>query len=321
MAQVDKEAKNGARSGGLSPERQRMLRVALGVGVGGLVIILLSWWGCVRLWDWIANMEEFRVYPGNLALEPVSWMDTEALREDILRTDPTETGVLKYGWSFFSPNLTDDVARAYATSPWVRQVVGVRRHFPNSLEVRLILRSPYATVRSGQGRMVVDDEGVVLTPQIYHVGKDEIKRPEILLSYAPEVSPKAGARWNCEGVAAGIEMLNFIEQQPILKALNIQAVEVRREGSRQNKSQLCIVLRPEGGPEIRWGLPPKSDIVNASEVSTPIKLAALLTILNSKGEDLPHVEYIDLRWDRPILRPRGLTPSGKPIPTVPKKAA
>lgn len=281
--------------------RRRALQRALFIALAILVGLGLVWYGCVRAWGWMTSLEQFRVYPGNLALQPVPWLNLDALRADMRRTDPT--GLLSQSCSFFLPRLAGRVATAYGASPWVRRVVAVRRRFPRSLEITLEVRKPYATVAYRGGSVVVDDEGVVLDPQLYRLSNPPVAgRPDIVMCYDPESAPRRGERWNCQGVSAGIDMLAFLGEGGALNGLRVRAVEVRKETAPSGNAQLCVVLKTDSGAEIKWGLPPKSGGATTAEVSTSAKVEALQGIVAQHRARLSQVEYIDVRWDRPTLR-------------------
>ena len=270
------------------------------VAVAVVVALGMGWFACVRAWRWLANLEEFTVYPGNLALEPIEWLDTEALMADVRSTDTT--GLLSRGCSYFTPNLAAKVAAAYEQSPWVRRVTRVRRKFPNNLDISLSVRRPFAVARSRRWQVVVDSEGVVLSPAIYRFPKDGLERASITLLRAPRGAPKPGEQWQSEDLAAGLVMLRYIEHQPALKRLKLKAVEVRREGGWLRKERLCLVLTTEGGPDILWGLPPQAAGPGTAEVDTDTKVSALQGILRHYRRRLSNIEYIDVRNDLATLK-------------------
>ena len=115
--------------------------------------------GCVigvrKLWQATAARPEFLVRPAEIALDG-PWLRAEEMKKDFLRTD--SSGILRSRVSIFAPGLAEQVAAAYAASPWVRRVLLVAKEFPNRLDVQLELREPFALVQvggmpdAGQGR-------------------------------------------------------------------------------------------------------------------------------------------------------------------------
>jgi hypothetical protein len=299
-----RNAKELPVSRGHEKERQSAhpsLYRALAIVAAGFLAFSLLWFACVQAWHWITRLEEFRAYPGNITLEPVSWLNSAAFRADVGRSD--QTGLLGGSTSFFAPDLAGRVAAAYESSPWVLRVISVTKVFPNKLQIRLALRAPYALVSRGGVSVLVDEEGVPLSPQVYRMPEEIAKKPKIILNYEPETKPALGAKWQCEGVAAGIEMMKLVGSDPILRALNVQTVEVRKEPVSSKDAPVCVVLHAGAGTQIRWGLPPSRPPVGNSEVGTRQKLESLSTILRHQGTRLSQLEYIDVRWDRPAVRP------------------
>ena len=275
---------------------QRSLVIALAI----LAALGLTWYGLTLAWNWVTSLEDFRVYPGRLALQPVPWLNIDALKADMRRTDPT--GLLVHSCSIFTPRLTDQVAAAYGASPWVRRVVAVNRRFPDKLEISLEIRRPFAIVVCGKGRYLVDRDGMILAPELYRLPKDGLGRPDIVLAYAPESLPQRGHTWNSEGVMAGIDMLAFLGENATLNGLKILGLQVQRDTMMLGRAPVCVVLKTDSGAEVRWGLPPRAIQAGTSEVSTKAKLDALACIVRQHRSQLARLEYIDIRWDRPTLR-------------------
>ena len=265
---------------------------SLGVALTVLVVGALGWYVWTLTWGWLTGLDEFRVYPGRLALAPVNWLDTESLIGDIRRTD--DSGLLRGNCSYFTPKLAERVAKAYTKSPWVERVTLVQRKFPNRLEIGLVVREPFAVVRWQAGEAIIDRQGVVLSPLIYRVPSGGLKQPDILLSGSPKIAARSGAVWRSKDVTAAMDMLHYAMKKPELARLNIRSVEVRRERGMFKRERLCLVLNTELGPEIRWGLPPGDPKVGITEAETEVKVGALQTWLRHPGE-LSTYEYIDIR--------------------------
>lgn len=295
-------------------ERQAALRRAFLAATAVFVALGAGWYFGTRAWHRIAALEEFRVFPGDLELPPVPWLDREAFLADVRRTDPS--GILRGGCSYFTPDLAARVAAAYEASPWVRRVQAVRRRFPNRLEIRLSVREPFAEVRwplsggasggRGEGRAVVDRSGIVLSPRVYRFPPEGLGRPPILLERRPGAPPQEGGRWACEEVAAALALLRYLEERPELRRLEMTGLHVRTEGGLLRRERLCLVLRTERGPDILWGLPPLASGPGTPEVDTATKAGRLIGILRHLDR-LPPMEYIDLRNDLFTLKQRETT--------------
>ncbi len=279
--------------------RTHALQRALTISIVILVSLGLVWYGLTLAWNWVTSLDQFRVYPGRLALQPAPWLNIDALKADMLRTD--RSGLLATGCSIFTPRLAQRVAGAYGASPWVRRVVAVERKFPDQLLISLEIRQPFAIVVCGKGRYLVDRDGMILAPELYRLPKDGLGRPDIVLSCAPESAPQRGRTWNSEPVLAGIDMLAFLGDKAALNGLKVQGLEVQRDTSVIGRAPVCVVLKTDSGAQVRWGLPPRAPLAGTSEVSTAAKLEALTCVVRQHGSQLSRLEYIDIRWDRPTL--------------------
>ncbi|MFM7161167.1 MAG: hypothetical protein ACKO3P_12435, partial [Planctomycetaceae bacterium] len=60
------------------------------------------------------------------------------------------------------PGLAEELATAFASSPWVERVVSVRGQYPAGVEVELVYRRPVALVALSSSEVPVDGRGVLL---------------------------------------------------------------------------------------------------------------------------------------------------------------
>ena len=275
--------------------------VAAAVAGGG-------WFGFQQLWSYVINLDEFQVYPGRIEVGQLPWFDGEAFRSDLLRRDAqrllTRNGKL-LTYSIFAPDLAGTVARAYEQSPWVRKTTLVRKAFPNRLQIQLDLRRPYAWLEY-QGRpYILDREGVWLDPKIYRVPAGWTGRVPFRLAQVEQM-PALGAAWRDPGVQLALDMARYIEEnEALFSRLGLRCVEVRKEGLLNGRKRAYAVFATVAGTEIKWGCSPY-DVAAAAgaEVSAGAKLRALRGILQQHGAQLSAFEYIDVRWDRPALKPK-----------------
>jgi len=267
--------------------------VLAGVGVIG------AW----RLWQGLTGMEMFAVEPSDPFLES-GWIRSEAMRADFLAND--ESGVLATPCSIFAAGLSERVADAYAASPWVRRVKGVRKVFPNRLDIELEMREPFALVQVGERSYCVDEDGMVLDPTVYDLRWERLSAlgPRVVLS-GPVRTPLARQAWTDMPVTGGLAMVRLCREQ-FLDRVNVGRIEVESSRARDGSPQAMAWLVLQNGPRVYWGHVPTGE-GSTAEIETPEKAAVLLAVVTKEGGNLRRIRTLDVRWDPPLceLRAKG----------------
>jgi hypothetical protein len=253
--------------------------------------------GCVvgvqQLWRAVSGRPEFVVRPGDLTLTS-KWVRTAEMKRDFLVTD--RTGILRTsGVSIFTAGLCEDVAAAYAASPWVRRVLLVAKEFPNRLDVQLELREPFALVQVGGKCLCVDEEGAPLSPQFYDLSPQRVASlvPVITLSGDCAV-PNAGRPWKQPEVQEGLAMVHLCRKD---LARNAPVHEIQVQNPENAAVMATLVL--DSGPRVQWGQTP-SGPRSLAEISTAQKTTALLAITKKEGPQIGRFKTIDVRWPNPL---------------------
>ncbi|MGD1000556.1 MAG: hypothetical protein ABSA67_07645 [Candidatus Brocadiia bacterium] len=253
--------------------------------------------GCVvgvqQLWRAVSDRPEFIVRPGDLALTS-KWARIPEMKRDFLATD--RTGILRRpGVSIFTARLCEDVAQAYAASPWVRRVLLVAKEFPNRLDVQLELREPYALVQTGSKCICVDEEGAPLSPQFYDMS------PQRLASLIPVITlngdcpvPNAGQPWKQPEVQEGLAMVRLYRKD-LARNVSVHEIQVQRT----DNAAVMATLVLDTGPRVQWGQTPAGPR-SLAEISTAQKTTALLAITRKEGTQIGRLKTIDVRWPNPL---------------------
>ena len=253
--------------------------------------------GCVvgvqQLWRAVSNRAEFVVRPGELTLTS-PWARIPEMKRDFLATD--RSGILRSpGVSIFTDGLCEDIAQAYAASPWVRRVLLVAKEFPNRLDVKLELREPFALVQVGGKCLCVDEEGAPLSPQFYNLS------PQRIASLAPVITlngdcpiPNAGRSWKQPEVQEGLAMVRLYRRD---LARNIPVHEIQVQNAENAAVMATLVL--DSGPRVQWGQTPAGPR-SLAEISTAQKTTALLAITQKEGAQIGRFKTIDVRWPNPL---------------------
>ena len=253
--------------------------------------------GCVvgvcLLWRAVADRQEFVVRPADVTLTS-KWARIPEMKRDFLATD--RSGILRSrGVSIFTDGLCEDVAQAYAASPWVRRVLLVAKEFPNRLDVQLELREPYALVQVGGKCICVDEEGAPLSPQVYDLSPQRIASlvPVITLNGDCPV-PNAGRPWKQPEVQEGLAMVRLYRKD-LARSVPVHEIQVQGAENAAVMATLCL----DSGPRVQWGQTPAGPR-SPVEISTAQKTTALLAITRKEGAQIGRLKTIDVRWPNPL---------------------
>ncbi|MDP7035269.1 MAG: hypothetical protein QF752_12315 [Planctomycetota bacterium] len=217
------------------------VKTALGC-IAGIFLVLAA----DGMYQRVTNQEKYKVDTRGLSIvvQP-DWMPTE-LADGLKLPD----GVLgKY--SVFESELVSTIGKAYAANPWVREVRGIRREYPDRIRVALDIRRPVACVRVGAWYYMVDEEGVRL-PGIFE------ERPVVaghLLAFIRGVRTPpcaAGVPWNDRSVAVGAYLARQVLDSPVMAPLKITTVDVGDIPSVGAVQSGGCSLLTENHTEIRW---------------------------------------------------------------------
>lgn len=201
-------------------------------------------------------------------------------------------------WSIFDEEAVGRVGQAFARNPWIRRVTLVERVFPDRLRIKFDYRSPYATVRTAEGWIVVDRDRVRI-PGLW------AERPPSEL--ATDVTgagelPAVGAKWGSESLEAGFEVAELVESEPILAKAGVRAVDVSNVGGKVNPRSSEVALMTESGCVVYWGRP--SSTKKFGELTTAQKIANLQRVLK-EYPGLGDLEYARVCFKDPTVMPKG----------------
>jgi len=194
-------------------------------------------------------------------------------------------GRLARGRSLFDPALAGDVREAYLASPWVREVLEVRREFPNRLAVDFRLRQPVAQAWQARRFWLVDEEGVALPAPEGGQAWPAPGLPEIVEGTPGALGDRPsrpGEAWNARGLRDALGLLMAVWSSPLADAVSPARVTVyagtyRDRSGTERERPPRLEFNTADGRTVRWGT------FNASgrpeELSTGHKLRTLETAL------------------------------------------
>ena len=190
-----------------------------------------------------------------------------------IKAEALKAASLDRGLPLTDPDLSNRLARAFDTHPWVKRVIGVRLGHPPAATIEIVCREPAAMVAVRGGLLAVDAESVVLPSDDFSA--------DIAAEYPRltgiESSPQGpeGARWGDVVVEEGAAVASVIG--PDWKALGlVECKAVIEAGAR------CWNLVGPDSKTIRFGSAPGNE--REGEPSAALKAAALRKLV---GQPLP----------------------------------
>ena len=260
--------------------------------------------GAARAWGFVAGQPEFRLARPTLTFGRCpDYVRAEAMTRHLAQHLP--------GGSIFDNDLWRTVEHDLRGSPWVLEVLKVRRLLPNRVQLELRFRAPAALVRAGSQVFTVDRDGFVLPEDLYRrPPKWEGKRLPVIL--APEGTddasaghPPLGSRWRWPAVAVGARLSAFLFDEGLFEELEVRSIDVRRVGRAGAEAQ--IVLDTESGVIVEWGRSDAyADIESLRRWQPAITDADKLEMLRTTLKEHPGLEglaRVDLPFRMAVSRP------------------
>lgn len=242
----------------------------------------------------LSGRSEYRLTAAQIEINaPPHWVPHDLTAQVLAQAGlPSELSLL-------DDRLVADIAEAFGLSPWVEEVVSVRKSFPAKVLVVLQYRRPVAMVEVKRGQYPVDGQGVLLPPQDFSAAEAH-EYPTISGVVSTPQGP-AGTAWGDEVVEDAARLA--AELGPSWKKLRLTAIVCPRTTESHTRIDAGVfVLTAQGGSRIIWGHAPGTD--HPGELSTEQKVGRLENYVSRFGGfDRPHGPYqIDIRHWRDISR-------------------
>ncbi|MCA9059776.1 MAG: hypothetical protein KDA96_25620 [Planctomycetaceae bacterium] len=246
----------------------------------------------------LTERPEYQLGPEQVTItSPPRWIPPDLIQQAFQRAG------FRSQESLLDETLSERVALAFYTHPWIEDVRSVRKSYPPRLHVEVVYRVPVAMVSGVDGYYPVDRHGVLLPPGDFSVA-DIARYPHIdRVSSVP--LGNVGEPWGDPAVIGAAELAAVLQQsagekdgqpQPVWRALGIESVLAPRSVAMDEDAEhLEYRLRTTGGTQIVWGRTPSTQ--HPGELSVEQKLARLTDYLAGYGAfDDAHGPYeIDIR--------------------------
>lgn len=249
----------------------------------------------------VADQPEYHLLAEQIEITPrPAWVRTDVKAEVVRDAGLTKLNLL-------SPQVTVQVAQAFATHSWVAEVRRVAKHFPAKVTVELIYRKPVAMVvvpmeDKKPGLLPVDTHGVLLPPADFSATEATNDFLRIAVGGSLPAGP-IGTPWGDQkviGAAAIASALStrwkelFIYQinlasgsrsnfrdRPLYEILTAFRVPIEgksKDGNGQKKEYETVA-----GPKILWGHAPGDEL--PQEATASQKIARLLQFVAEQGPE------------------------------------
>lgn len=201
--------------------------------------------------------------------------------------------------SLLDEDLPARLAKAFASHPWVAEVVSVRNVYPALVTVELNYRHPVGLVEVDGGFYAIDNNSVLLPPQDFEAS--DLQRYLTITGVRSTPRGAAGKKWGDPAVEAAAELADYLGLR--WKTLGLAAIAIPSpSGEVDSANDQLLELTTTGGSKILWGRAPSSK--HPGELTAEQKLGRLEKYLAEFGGfDRPHGPYeIDIRHWQEISR-------------------
>jgi len=218
--------------------------------------------------------------------------------EDIV-TQVFERSGLGPAESLLDEQVTEKIAAAFYTHPWVATVHSVKKRFPTQVTVDVTFRVPAALISGVDGYYPVDGEGVLLPPRDF--SGDAVSRYPIVEHIASVPFGALGEQWGDPAVTGAAALAALLQQEQSdgrswWEHLELEAIVApSRVTIDEESDELEFALKTTGGSLIQWGRGPNTQ--HPGELTVAQKLERLQEYRTDYGGfDDAHGPYeIDIR--------------------------
>ena len=279
--------------------RPRQLMITAAVAMMVVMIPVVA-----RRMPKLNDRPEYRIGAEQVSIStPPTWIPPDLAQQVFVRAG------LEKNQSLLDATLSERIAAAFHTHPWVQEVRSVRKTYPARIHVDVVYREPVAMVKGVDGYYPIDRHGILLPARDF--SDADIERYPVIERVASVPMGKLGESWGDPAVGGAAELAAMLNAKREGKdswwsELELTAILMpRRVALIEDADELEYELRTKGGSEILWGRGPNSR--HPGELAVAQKLQRLSEYQRDYGGfDDAHGPYqIDIRpWqgiDRGIL--------------------
>lgn len=260
-----------------------------------LALLWLSWPVVERQLPQLDNRSEYRVGVDQIVVTPPPrWVPEDIVGKVFARAGFDES------LSLLDPELSEKVALAFYTYPWIERLKQVRKSFPARVYVEVVYRKPVAMVEvAGGGYLPVDRHGHLLPEKDFSPA--DIDRYPLIKGISTAPVGYHGEPWGDPAVTGAAQLAAVLTKpneagQSWWTALGLKTIFApRRLAADEELDDLQFELGSPGGSRIVWGRPPST--AHPAELTVAQKLERMAEYHRSYNgfDDGPAPFLIDIR--------------------------
>jgi hypothetical protein len=245
----------------------------------------------------LENRPEYFVGPSQITMTPAPrWIPPDLVEQIFERAGFTDHE------SLLDETLSERVAAAFYTHPWIENVRSVKKSFPARLQVDVVYREPVAMVKAVDGFYPIDRHGVLLPPGDFSPA--DTSRYPIIERVSSVPQGRVGEKWGDPTVDGAAELASVLiaskgDSESWWEKLHLQSILVPGHVVTGNETeQTEFELLTAGGSQIRWGRGPST--LHPGELTVEQKLGRLAEYQKDFGgfDDVHGPWDIDIRpWN------------------------
>ncbi|MEZ6132768.1 MAG: hypothetical protein R3C59_29215 [Planctomycetaceae bacterium] len=260
-----------------------------------LTLLWLFWPQVERQLPALDDRDEYRVGVAQIQVTPPPrWVP-----EDIVQKVFDRAG-FDDSLSVLDPELSEKVALAFYTHPWIERLQQVRKAYPARVYVDVVYREPVAMVEVvGGGYYPIDRLGHLLPNEDFSAA--DINRYPVIRNISSVPIGNVGEAWGDPAVTGAAELAMVLTApgesgQSWWTALGLKSIIAPRRMTADDKVEdLQFRIGTQGGSQIVWGRAPTTQ--HPSELTVVQKLGRMVEYHHSYHgfDDSPAAFVIDIR--------------------------
>jgi len=275
----------------------RPLRLSIAAAVA---LAWLFWPQVERQLPDLEHRDEYRVGVAQIQItKPPRWVP-----EDIVDRIFTRAG-FDESLSLLDPELSEKVAMACHTHPWIERLVQVRKSFPSRVYVEVVYREPVAMVEVvGGGFYPIDRHGHLLPNDDFSAS--DIDRYPIVQNISSVPIGNLGESWGDPAVTGAAQLAAVLTKpnqagRSWWNALGLKSIIApRRMAADDQPDDLQYRIGTSNGSQIAWGRSPMTGHPGELTVAKKLNRMADYHQRYNGFDDSPEPFLIDIRhWQNP----------------------
>ena len=182
------------------------------------------------------------------------------------------------GRNIFDIDIDSISSRIKSGHPVIKKAV-VKRVLPNRLEIDIIPRVPVAKIKDRRYYFPVDEDGMVLSPEL------KSGKLPVIIGLSMWLRPRVGEKLKSGQLRKAFSLIDALKKRKVSVVHSVSVIDV------SNLANLSFHF--EDGIEVRVG-----------DDDFPERLKKLNETLSSPGLDKGNIKYIDLRFSDVVIGPK-----------------